>query len=64
MVDDVDRAQTFEQTLRESAIKAHRHNHGMGREDCVDCGQQIPEARRLAVPHATRCADCQSDLEG
>lgn len=34
-----------------------------GASDCVDCGQLIPEARRLAYPSATRCIDCQTDIE-
>lgn len=28
-----------------------------GRLVC-DCGEPIPEARRQAVPHTTKCADC------
>ena len=30
---------------------------------CLDCGEPIPEARRRAVPEATRCVACQTELE-
>lgn len=29
-------------------------------DDCVDCGDLIPPARRAAQPNASRCVDCQS----
>lgn len=31
--------------------------------ECEDCGEPIPEPRRLAVPGCTRCVACQADLE-
>ena len=30
---------------------------------CMDCGEEIPEARRKAVPGVTRCIECQFDSE-
>ena len=33
-------------------------------ERCADCGEEIPEARRQAVPGTRRCAFCQGQLEG
>lgn len=30
---------------------------------CEDCGDEIPEARRIANPEATRCIGCQSGHE-
>ena len=27
--------------------------------ECEDCGDEIPEARRKAVPGCTRCRECQ-----
>ena len=30
---------------------------------CVCCGRRIPEARLRARPEATRCIDCQRELE-
>lgn len=32
-------------------------------EDCEDCGEEIPLARRRAAPHAVRCIDCQTAFE-
>lgn len=29
----------------------------------LDCGEEIPEARRLAVKNANYCLTCQSDLD-
>ena len=31
---------------------------------CVDCGNNIPDARLRSIPEAARCLDCQSALEG
>lgn len=30
---------------------------------CDDCGEQIPEARKMAAPFATRCIHCQERFE-
>lgn len=32
-------------------------------EYCEDCGDEIPEARRLAVPGCQRCVFCQEKAE-
>jgi RNA polymerase-binding transcription factor DksA len=32
-------------------------------EDCVECGESIPEARRLAVPGVQLCIYCKSKSE-
>ena len=34
-----------------------------GAQDCACCGEQIPAARREALPSATRCITCQTKLE-
>lgn len=28
-----------------------------------DCGERIPDARRKAMPRATRCIDCETFIE-
>ncbi|RZJ45999.1 MAG: DksA/TraR family C4-type zinc finger protein [Brevundimonas sp.] len=33
---------------------------GEGTEDCIDCGDPIPAARREALPGVTTCVSCQS----
>lgn len=30
---------------------------------CEDCGEKIPEKRLMAVPHATKCVNCQANAE-
>jgi len=33
---------------------------GEGADHCVECGEEIPAARRRALPGAHTCIDCQS----
>ena len=35
-----------------------------GLTHCEDCGEEIPEARRRAVPGARRCIACQAEADG
>jgi len=37
---------------------------GEGETHCERCGEEIPEARRLALPGARTCVACQSALDG
>ena len=36
---------------------------GESAEFCDECGNAIPQARRLAVPGVQHCVGCQSELE-
>lgn len=36
---------------------------GESLEFCDECGEPIPEARRLALPGVEHCVRCQSELE-
>lgn len=36
---------------------------GQGQSHCADCGEEIPEARRRAVPGVRRCVECQGELD-
>ncbi len=36
---------------------------GEGFTHCEDCGEEIPEARRQAVPGARRCIACQAEAD-
>lgn len=68
MSDEIDRAQARDEFFRDLAIEEH-YRRGMrnaGRiavGECVDCGADIPEARRQAIPGCTRCVRCQEQQE-
>lgn len=36
---------------------------GESAEDCVECGEPIPEARRTALPGVKLCIDCQQERD-
>ncbi len=36
---------------------------GPSLEECEDCGEPIPEARRRAVPGVRRCVECQAEAD-
>lgn len=66
-MDDMDRVQELEaeriaKCIEEAKRKAAA-NAGIGQEFCEDCGDEIPMARRQAMPSAIRCVFCQSHVE-
>jgi phage/conjugal plasmid C-4 type zinc finger TraR family protein len=68
MADLYDQAADVEQFQRDTALAAQRRTHnaqsdGAGSDECVNCGDTIPAARRAAVPNAARCVDCQAQKE-
>lgn len=64
MPDVFDVAQANEERSRDIALsKVVGALKGQGREDCEDCGEDIPDERRKAVPSATRCIGCQQRFE-
>jgi phage/conjugal plasmid C-4 type zinc finger TraR family protein len=63
-MDDGDHAQTREELARATALAVVRQQIAAelseaGSDDCIDCGDPIPEDRRKALPSATRCVGCQ-----
>ena len=36
---------------------------GKSREHCEECGAEIPEARRKALPGVRLCVNCQAELD-
>nr|WP_314074837.1 TraR/DksA C4-type zinc finger protein [uncultured Roseococcus sp.] len=44
-------------------IAAARTPRRLGSLTCEDCDALIPEARRAAMPSATRCIRCQEEAE-
>lgn len=63
-MDDMDFAQELTGTLTDIARSQHTQRpKPPGRNDCADCGDEIPKERRQANPNAQRCADCQTFFE-
>ena len=63
-MDIIDRASELEEAAREAAIANARKQQCLpGSPDCIDCGEEIPAARRAANPHAQRCIICQNNAE-
>ncbi|HDT1605140.1 TPA: TraR/DksA family transcriptional regulator [Enterobacter sichuanensis] len=64
MADIIDTAAEIEELQRNAALSAHRVNrNAVSAEYCAECGEDIPEARRAAVPGCQTCAECQSIKE-
>lgn len=65
--DPLDRAQELEERQRQEAIARVRSQTSPpdleGFEDCENCGNEIPEARRRAMPSARLCVFCQAKSE-
>lgn len=56
-------AQKREQEERDARIAARVRYEGVSREECIDCFEPIPEARREAIPGVQCCVECQSIRE-
>lgn len=65
MADDVDVAQEFEMDSLNDSIKKIKDSMKAVNTNifCVDCDNEIPEARRKSVPNAIRCISCQEMYE-
>lgn len=64
-MDQFDRAQELEQIARDKAISYQQSKMAQGESahECEDCGEPIPEQRRLAVTGVKTCIDCQTIKE-
>jgi phage/conjugal plasmid C-4 type zinc finger TraR family protein len=60
-MDDADKATDLEEARTAAAMARIASQLKTVNLDihCEDCGKEIPEARRKAVPYATRCIMCQ-----
>ncbi|MCG7624565.1 DksA/TraR family C4-type zinc finger protein [Epibacterium sp. Ofav1-8] len=45
-------------------LKTRRAPVGESLRHCADCEEEIPEARRQAIPGVKLCIDCQQDRDG
>jgi phage/conjugal plasmid C-4 type zinc finger TraR family protein len=54
----------IEDTVKDAVLAARARlaaaAGGEGETHCVECGEEIPEARRRAMPGARTCVQCQS----
>ncbi|QDQ29163.1 TraR/DksA family transcriptional regulator [Chitinimonas arctica] len=59
--DEIDRANEIAQNHLDELIATQRAAlHAKGTPECVDCGEDIPAARRVVFPAARCCIDCQT----
>lgn len=60
----IDQASALEEMMRDHAIQAHILNHSaVSATHCVECDEELPEARRKAYPGCTMCVSCQGEME-
>jgi phage/conjugal plasmid C-4 type zinc finger TraR family protein len=54
----------IEDTVTDGVMRARaRMPTGEGEIHCVECGDEIPEARRRVLPGVRTCIKCQSGLD-
>jgi phage/conjugal plasmid C-4 type zinc finger TraR family protein len=63
MADPADHAAELTEQHLEQALSTRRQYRGLSLTHCDECGEEIPEARRVALPGVTLCVDCQSEQE-
>ena len=62
--DVTDRATGLEEADRIGGVAlVQARLQGQGAEFCIDCDEEIPDARRKAYPSAVCCVECQSIRE-
>lgn len=63
-MDIADKAQAEQEYLNAGAWERQKREcAGESLKFCVECGEPIPEARRLAVPGCRLCIECQTERE-
>ena len=54
----------IDDTIKDAVMSARaRMPTGEGETHCLECGNEIPEGRRRAVPGTRKCITCQSELD-
>lgn len=66
--EEAEMAQLHSIHLHMDAVAKHRASMEKQRaqeslEECMDCGEEIPEQRRTAIPGVQRCIFCQELFE-
>lgn len=64
-MDEADQAYVFSERYLQGAIveNAKKLRPAVGRIFCDECGEEIPLARREAMPGCIRCVECQTEFE-
>ena len=62
-MDIADIANDYEDIRRQKLIDSRERYEGESATDCEECGVEIPEGRRMAVPGCKLCLDCAQILE-
>lgn len=66
MADEADTANDYAEQARAMAIRNisdHMRRTSEALENCAECGEPIPQARREAMPGCEHCIKCQSWLD-
>ena len=64
MADIIDEANAIDAHHMNCKVhSARRQLSGSGTDDCEDCGEPIPAARKKAIPSCTTCIECQHERE-
>lgn len=63
MTDIIDQAAALEEKMRDYWLVRHKEAaaDAPSAQECEECGEIIPEARRLAVPGCRLCIDCRRE---
>lgn len=59
MADAADIANNFIDAMLEHSLQSRRRYQGLSATHCSDCDEEIPQARRDAIPGVERCVYCQ-----
>lgn len=63
MADEIDQAQIINEDFQAFALDLNLRKREPAiytGANCIECGGEIPEARRMASPGCRRCLDCQT----
>jgi phage/conjugal plasmid C-4 type zinc finger TraR family protein len=66
-MDQFDQAQELDARFRQHALERQKRisavSAGESRNNCIDCGDPIPELRRKILPGCIRCIECATLFE-
>ena len=58
MADQIDQAQELNEERTQAALSSRQQYQGESAAFCCECGEEIPEGRRQAVPGVQHCVEC------